>query len=155
VLLLSCLICPYSIPQGEHRAVMLCRLFQCVSSNSNYDLTMKHNTSFLSCPRLHSPALGLAAVLAASVAHATPYATCLTNNGNGSISFRLNQTTGTNDLVQVISGSATNSLQLPSADSANFIARGLVITNLGIGAGPFKVRIKHTGSGVISTNGPA
>jgi hypothetical protein len=115
---------------------------------------MKHFTFFLSSPRLHSPALGLAAILAAGVAYATPYATCLTNNGDGSISFRLNQTTGTNDLVQVITGSATNSLQLPSADPANIIPRGLIITNLGMGAGPFKVRIKHTGSGVISTNSP-
>ncbi|HVV70534.1 MAG TPA: hypothetical protein VHI52_03385, partial [Verrucomicrobiae bacterium] len=116
---------------------------------------MKHNISFLTCPGLRASAAGLATVvLAAGIAQATPYATCLTNNGDGSISFRLNQTTGTNDLVQVISGSVTNSLQLPSADPGNVIQRGLIITNRGIGSGSFQVRIKHTGSGVISTNSP-
>jgi hypothetical protein len=120
---------------------------------------MNHNISFLFHPSLRKSVLTLAsAALATGMAHATPFASCLTNNNDGSISFRLNQTTGTNDLVQVISsgGSVTNTLQSPSADPTNFLSRGLIVTstNLGIAAGPFKVRIKHTGSGVISTNGP-
>ncbi len=97
--------------------------------------------------------LGLAT--SASVALAAPYATSLTNNG-GVVSFRLNQTTATNDTVWVISdgGAVTNVLQAPADDPANFISRGLIVTNLGIAAGPFKVYIKHVGSGVISTNSP-
>src|SRR5467141_5251082 len=86
---------------------------------------------------------------------ATPYATSLTNNGDGTVSFRLNQTTGTNDLVHVIVGTVTNILQSPSGDPANFIARGLIITNIGIAPSTvFQVRIKHVGSGTISTNSP-
>ena len=118
---------------------------------------MKHNF-FLFSTTLRSSVVGLVATfLAAGLAQGTPYASCLTNNGDGSISFRLNQTTGTNDLVQVISsgGTVTNTLQLPSADPANALLRGLITTNLSIAGGPFQVRIKHTGSGVISTNGPA
>jgi len=42
-------------------------------------------------------------VLTGHVAIATPYATSITNDGSGIVSFRLNQTTGTNDLVQIIS----------------------------------------------------
>src|SRR4051812_18260462 len=95
-------------------------------------------------------ALGMSVVL-----KATPYATSLTNDA-GVVSFRLNQTTSTNDRVLVISsgGTVTNALQLPSADPANVLTRGLIQTNLGIPAGPFKVFIKHTGSGIISTNSP-
>ena len=87
---------------------------------------------------------------------ATPYATCLTNDGAGTISFRLNQTTGTNDTVLVISGggTVTNALQLPSDNLANVVNRGLVVTNLGVTAGTFQVYIKHVGGGVISTNSP-
>ena len=97
-----------------------------------------------------------AAVLTTGVAQATPYATCLTNNGDGSITFRLNQDTGTNDLVQVIFGGVTNTLQAPGADPAGVLHRGLIVTtNLGVGNGVFQVRIKHTGSGIISTNGPS
>ena len=59
-------------------------------------------------------------------AQATPFATCLTNNGDGTISFRLNQTTGTNDLVAVIVGTTTNFLQIPSGDPANLLSRGLI-----------------------------
>lgn len=98
-----------------------------------------------------------ALTLAGYQATATPYATSLTNNGNGSISFRLNQTTGTNDMVLVISGGGlfTNTLQLPSGNPANVITRGLIVTNIGIAPnGVFQVRIKHVGSGVISTNSP-
>lgn len=101
--------------------------------------------------------LGLAfALLATCATTATPYATSLTNSGTGIISFRLNQTTGTNDLVQVISngGAVTNTLQAPSGDPANVLNRGLIVTNLGVAAGTFQVRIKHTGSGIISTNSP-
>jgi hypothetical protein len=121
---------------------------------------MKHKISLLFYSRLRSAVLVLATTsLAGGLAQATPYATCLTNNGDGSISFRLNQTTGTNDLVQVISsgGTVTNTLQSPSADPTNVLSRGLIVTstNLGIAAGTFQVRIKHTGSGVISTNGAA
>src|SRR5262249_50643214 len=86
-------------------------------------------------------------------ASATPYASSLTNSA-GVVSFRLNQTTGTNDTVQVISGggAVTNDLQLPGTTPIN---RGLIVTNLGIAAGPFKVYIKHVGSGVISTKTPS
>jgi len=111
--------------------------------------------------RVHPAARRLLAALATtcfagSLAIATPYATSLTNNA-GVVSFRLNQTTGTNDTVLVISsgGAVTNVLQLPSADPANVIARGLIVTNLGIADGSFKVYIKHIGGGVISTNSPA
>jgi len=118
---------------------------------------MKQNLS--NCIHTSGRSLILMAALAAlapAPVRATPYATGLTNNGDGSISFRLNQTTGTNDLVQVISGggTVTNTLQSPSADPANVLARGSITTNIGIGSGPFQVRIKHTGSGVISTNSP-
>src|SRR5258708_4567128 len=101
--------------------------------------------------------LGLAvAMLCSHSIMATPYATSLTNNGDGTVSFRLNQTTGTNDLVQVIVGAVTNILQSPSADPANFIARGLIVTNIGIAPSTvFQVRIKHVGTGVISTNSPS
>jgi hypothetical protein len=119
---------------------------------------MKLDSSLARCSDLRRLAVGLAAsALAASLASATPYATCLTNNGSGTISFRLNQTTGTNDLVQVISsgGTVTNSLQLPSGDPANILPRGLIITNLGVAPGAFQVRIKHTGTGIISTNSPS
>jgi hypothetical protein len=93
--------------------------------------------------------------LTAGVAMATPYATSLTNNGDGSVSFRLNQTTGTNDTVLVISGGVTNTLQAPSGDPANITTRGLIVTNIGIASGAiFQVRIIHTGTGVISTNSP-
>ncbi len=97
----------------------------------------------------------LSALATMSVVEATPYATGLTNDA-GVVSFRLNQTTSTNDTVLVISsgGSVTNVLQSPSADPASVLERGLIQTNLGIAAGPFKVYIKHTGSGVISTNSP-
>jgi hypothetical protein len=97
-------------------------------------------------------AVALLTLASANITHATPYATSLTNNA-GTVSFRLNQTTDTNDLVEVISsgGSATNTLQLPGSTP---ISRGLIVTNLGIAAGTFKVHIKHVGSGVISTNSP-
>jgi hypothetical protein len=97
----------------------------------------------------------LAVCASATVALATPYATCLTNNA-GVVSFRLNQTTTTNDTIWVISGggTVTNVLQAPADDPANVISRGLIVTNLGIAAGTFKVYIKHVGSGVISTNSP-
>lgn len=99
---------------------------------------------------------GLAAVSVGCLSlQATPYATSLTNNA-GVVSFRLNQTTGTNDTVLVISsgGTVTNALQLPSGNPANVLSRGLIVTNLGIAAGPFQIRVSHIGSGVISTNSP-
>jgi len=66
---------------------------------------MKLNSIFPHSLGIRSWACGVVVVVSgASVATATPYATCLTNGGDGTISFRLNQTTGTNDLVQVISG---------------------------------------------------
>lgn len=101
------------------------------------------------------PGLCALASLLALSANATPYATSLTNAA-GVVSFRLNQTTATNDTVLVISsgGSVTNTLQLPSGDAANFFARGLVTTNLGIAAGTFQVQITHIGSGQANTNGP-
>src|SRR5215472_14164522 len=96
------------------------------------------------------------ATLSCQLLHATPYATCMTNNGDHTVSFRLNQTTGTNDTVAIIVGTTTNFLQLPSANPANVVNRGLITTNIGIAPGAnFLVRIKHTGSGVISTNGPS
>jgi hypothetical protein len=118
---------------------------------------MKYITTPPSLPltRKIAPFLAVAALLFTGlVAQATPYATSLTNNA-GVVSFRLNQTTDTNDLVQVISGggSVTNVLQTPANDPANVINRGLIVTNLGI-SGVFKVRIKHVGSGTISVNSP-
>jgi len=97
------------------------------------------------------------AALPGHLIHATPFATCLTNNGNGTVSFRLTQTTGTNDLVAVIAGTTTNFMQLPSGDPNQVLNRGLITTtNIGIGpSATFRVRIKHTGSGIISSNGPS
>ena len=73
---------------------------------------MKQNISYFIDNSVRSLALMVLMVLMATLApvlvRATPYATSLTNNGDGSISFRLNQTTGTNDLVQVISGGGTS-----------------------------------------------
>jgi len=117
---------------------------------------MKQRTN---CNRHHFSWFGLALALATvgNVVNATPYATCLTNNGDGSVSFRLNQDTSTNDTVLIISsgGAVTNTLQLPAADLANVIARGLIVTNIGIApSNAFSVRIKHIGSGIISTNSP-
>ena len=43
----------------------------------------------------------VAATLATDASRATPYATSLTNNA-GTVSFRLNETTGTNDTVKII-----------------------------------------------------
>ena len=101
-------------------------------------------------------ALALAVTaLSSYVATATPYATSLTNNGDGSVSFRLNQTTSTNDSVWVISGggAVTNQLQTPGGPT---LTRGLITTaNLSIPPSTvFQVRIKHTGTGVITTNSP-
>ncbi len=86
---------------------------------------------------------------------AMPYATCLTNHG-GVVSFRLNQTTTTNDCVLVISGggAVTNALQLPGTSAETVLGRGLVMTNLGI-AGPFKVQVQHVSSGQMSAIGPS
>jgi hypothetical protein len=93
--------------------------------------------------------------LSGYVAKATPYATCLTNNGDGSVSFRLNQTTTTNDTAWVISGGVTNQLQTPGGP---VLTRGLITTDTNLFLIPsgavFQVRIKHTGSGVITTNSP-
>jgi len=93
--------------------------------------------------------------LSSYIATATPYATCLTNNGNGSVSFRLNQTTTTNDSAWVISGGVTNLIQTPGG---SVLARGLITTDTNLFVIPsgaaFQVRIKHTGTGVISTNSP-
>ncbi len=96
-----------------------------------------------------------ATVLASYVATAMPYATSLTNSG-GVVSFRLNQTTATNDTVYLLSApsfSVTNYLQRPRGDTDGIIQRGLVTTNLTI-TSPFKVVIKHIGSGVVRTNSP-
>jgi len=97
-------------------------------------------------------ALLAALTLLSFSAKASPYATSLTNNA-GTVSFRLNQTTTIDDSVWVISsaGAVTNILQLPGTTN---ITRGLIVTNLGIAAGPFQVRIKHIGSGAIATNSP-
>jgi hypothetical protein len=113
----------------------------------------KHPLSAIS---LRSTLAGVAALLASYTGLATPYATSLTNNA-GIISFRLNQTTATNDTVLVISsgGTVTNILQSPTADPAKVLTRGLIVTNLGIAPGPFQVRITHVGSGQIRTNGAA
>jgi hypothetical protein len=100
-------------------------------------------------------AVGVAILSCVSSVLATPYATSLTNNA-GVVSFRLNQTTGTNDTVQVISsgGTVTNILQSPATSGTNVLTRGLIVTNLGVAAGTVKIEIKHTGSGVISSNTP-
>jgi hypothetical protein len=107
-------------------------------------------------PTVRGLVLALAVTaLSSYVATATPYATCLTNNGNGSISFRLNQTTTTNDSAWVISGGVTNQLQTPGGP---VLTRGLITTDTNLFVIPsnavFQVRIKHTGTGVISTNSP-
>src|ERR1035441_3298074 len=119
---------------------------------------MKHTKSLITRPTLRGLVLALAVTtLPSYLATASPYATSLTNNGDGSISFRLNQTTGTNDTVWVVSGggATTNVLQAPSADTNNFLARGLIRTNIGIASNTvFQVRIKHTGTGLITTNSP-
>src|SRR5438034_294632 len=88
----------------------------------------------------------ISALLTAAGVKATPYATSLTNDA-GVVSFRLNQTTSTNDTVLVISsgGTVTNTLQSPNADQASVLTRGLVQTNLGIAGGSFQVYIKHIG----------
>src|SRR6266567_2521842 len=120
-------------------------------------MIFKKQYSFKNSPTLSRIALGVTISMVCSHSiMATPYATSLTNNGDGTVSFRLNQTTGTNDLVHVIVGSVTNILQSPSADPANFITRGLIVTNIGIAPSTvFQVRIKHVGTGVISTNSPS
>src|SRR5205809_1201208 len=78
----------------------------------------------------------ISALLTAAGGKATPYATSLTNDA-GVVSFRLNQTTSTDDTVLVISsgGTVTNTLQSPNADPASVLTRGLVQTNLGIAGG--------------------
>src|SRR5438105_14859014 len=94
--------------------------------------------------------LGMALVLTALPCHllyATPYATCLTNNVDGTVSFRLNQTTGTNDLVAVIVCTTTNLLQIPSGGPTNKITRALTTTNISISTRANLIdRIKHNGS---------
>src|SRR5437899_3013658 len=96
----------------------------------------------------------IAGSLGRNLALATPYATSLTNDGAGTISFRLNQTTTTNDSIWVISsgGAVTNDLQIPGTVTFD---RGLIVTNLGIAPGTFLVRIQHVGTGDITTNSPA
>ena len=78
----------------------------------------------------------ISALPTAAGVKATPYATSLTNDA-GVVSFRLNQTTSTDDTVLVISsgGTVTNTLQSPNADPASVLTRGLVQTNLGIAGG--------------------
>jgi hypothetical protein len=109
-------------------------------------------------PTVRGLVLALAGLaLSSYVATATPYATCLTNNGDGSVSFRLNQTTTTNDSAWVISGggTVTNQLQTPGGPVLN---RGLITTDTNLFVIPpstvFQVRIKHTGTGLITTNSP-
>ncbi len=117
---------------------------------------MKLGESSLRFPAPRAAALGLlSSGLLSHLALAMPYATSLTNNA-GVVSFRLNQTTATNDTVLVISseGTVTNVLQLASADPANVVSRGLVTTNLGIAAGTFRVQINHLGTGQPATNSP-
>jgi len=88
----------------------------------------------------------ISALLTAAGVKATPYATSLTNDA-GVVSFRLNQTTSTNDTVLVISsgGTVTNTLQYPNADQVSVLTRGLVQTNLGIAGGSFQVYIVPVG----------
>ena len=88
----------------------------------------------------------ISALLTAAGVKATPYATSLTNDA-GVVSFRLNQTTSTNDTVLVISsgGTVTNTLQCPNADQVSVLTRGLVQTNLGIAGGSFQVYIVPVG----------
>src|ERR1035437_4569082 len=130
----------------------------CSLHRLNNKPVMKNTRSLPTRPSLRGLVLAVAVTtLSSNVVTASPYATSLTNNGDGSISFRLNQTTGTNDTVLVISGggATTNILQAPSADTNNFLARGLITTNIGIASNTvFQVRIKHTGTGLITTNSP-
>ena len=117
---------------------------------------MKKMNKFLIRPTVRGWVLGLAATaLSSYVATAMPYATSLTNSG-GVVSFRLNQTTATNDIVMVLSsgGAVTNYLQKPANNTNNVVKRGLIVTNLNVAAGTIKVVIKHIGSGVVKTNSP-
>jgi hypothetical protein len=120
----------------------------CVRKDAHMKRMLRVSSAFYS-------AVVASALLTGAALHATPYATSVTNDA-GVVSFRLNQTTSTNDTVLVISGNGTvtNVLQAPSADPASVLTRGLIQTNLGIAPGPIKIYIKHIGSGVISTNTP-
>jgi hypothetical protein len=91
--------------------------------------------------------------IASQSAQATPYATSLTNN-SGVVSFRLNETTGTNDSVKVIINASTFVLQAPANNTNNHLLRGLIVTNLGV-SGLTTVQIQHLGDNIITTNGPA
>jgi len=68
----------------------------------------------------------------ASSAHATPYASDITNNA-GVVSFRLNENA---DNVKVIRGTVTNDLGLG--------IKGLTVTNLGIASGVIKVMVTRS-----------
>src|SRR5690349_10295 len=82
-------------------------------------------------------------------AYATPYATSLTNN-SGVVSFRLNETTGTNDSVKVTINASTFVLQAPANNTNTHLLRGLIVTNLGV-SGLTTVQIQHLGDNVITT----
>jgi len=104
---------------------------------------MKNIHHFCTRPTLRGLVLALATTaLSSFIATATPYATSLTNNGDGSVSFRLNQTTTTNDSAWVISSGVTNTLQ-PRGRGAH---RGLIRTDTNAFLIPsnavFQVRIK-------------
>src|ERR1035437_8368719 len=74
----------------------LCRQAQLVCRNNHKPMKSMKKTTIR--PTVRGLVLALAGLaLSSYVATATPYATCLTNNGDGSVSFRLNQTTTSND----------------------------------------------------------
>lgn len=100
---------------------------------------MKKQTK-LSCLQIPGLALALGITFVAATATATPYATCLTNNG-GVISFRLNEAA---DNVKIIhnGGATTNDL--------GALPKGLTTTaNLGV-AGVYSVQVtKNGGAGYL------
>ena len=89
-------------------------------------------------------ALGIAVgMLAGYAAKATPYATCLTNDG-GIVSFRLNEAA---DGVKILwNGGATVTNLGPRA-------KGLTVTNLGV-TGTFFVQVVKAGNSAFGTNSP-
>jgi len=76
------------------------------------------------------PMLLAAALLFPSLSHATPYATCLTNNGPGtSVSFRLNES----GIVTLVWTNLSGSLITNAFGNRN---AGLITTNMSGGGGP-------------------
>ena len=104
---------------------------------------MKNTPPLPTRPTLRGLVLALAAtVLSSSVAPATPFATCLTNNA-GTVSFRLNEAADTVKVIWAGGASVTN---------LGAKAKGLTVTNLGVVTSPFQVQVIKTGNNTIATN---